>query len=176
MKIKSNKMEEQKVPEGIVTLDDLVERDEKQNVQRWILWKCEESIRVKKIQRGWDGVSVEGEAVLAFINAGRWVARCKVCANVNYVSWKTKILYCCECGNGGGEAAYPVQFPEDREAIEAELLKREVVLTRYARNKVEAALNSQAVVAGLGRNWRQGISVEDLVREVEDKKNVRGER
>jgi len=148
----------------IIVLDDLVKRDGKQSVQEWILWKCRESIGAKKIETMWDGKSVEGEAVLAFVNNGRWLGRCKVCSNPIYVSWETRILYCPECGNGGSTSAWPVQFPEEREEIEKALLKREVVVPegKYIRNEVEAAMNARPKTSGLARSWRPGVSVAQL--------------
>lgn len=158
----------------IITLDDLVARDGMKSVKEWILAKCSESIQKKKIQQGWDGQSIDGEPVLAFINQGRWGARCKVCANPFYVSYETPILYCSECGNGGSSVAYAVQFPGNRLEIEAALLKREVVLLRHARNEVEAAFIAMPKVAGLARSWRPGVSVVDLELELEAKTRKRG--
>ena len=151
----------------IITLDELVVRDGKQDVREWILWMCEASIKAHKIERGWDGESVEGGPVLAFVNNGRWLGRCKVCNNPIYVSWRTPVLYCMECGNGGSRSAWPVEFPANREQVEAALLKREVVANarKFIRNDVEQALNSSPKVPGLGRNWRPGITVEQLERE-----------
>ena len=158
----------------IITLDDLVQRDGFGSVEAWIKAKCAESIKAKKIETGWDGQSVEGEPVKAFINQGRWGARCKVCGNPFYVSYKTPVLYCYECGNGGNVAAYPVEFPENYLEIEAALLRREVVLLRVARNEIEAAFIATPKVAGLGRSWRPGVSVEALEAEREEKMNRRG--
>lgn len=148
----------------IITLDDLVLRDAQRNVEAWILWMCERAISSKKIVRGWDGKSIDGGAVMAFVNQGRWLARCKVCGNPSYVSWKTPIFYCVECGNGKSGAAWPVEFPVEREEIEKALLKREVEVNegKYVRNEVESAFNSRPVRAGLPRSWRPGISVEEL--------------
>lgn len=148
----------------LIVLEDLVARDQQRTVEKWILWKCQESIRTKKIAFGWDGKSVEGGAVMAFVNQGRWLARCKVCGNPSYVSWMTPIFYCVECGNGKSAAAWPVEFPAEREEIEEALLRREVVVIdgKFIRNAVEAAFNSKPVQAGLPRAWRPGISAEDL--------------
>lgn len=148
----------------LITLDDLVVRDQQRSVQAWILWKCQESIRTKKIAFGWDGKSVEGGAVMAFVNQGRWLARCKVCGNPCYVSWKTPIFYCVECGNGKSAAAWPVEFPDERKDIELALLRRDVVVipNKFIRNEVEAAFNSKPVNARLPRSWRPGISAADL--------------
>lgn len=149
----------------IITLDDLVLRDKKDSVQAWIIWKCEEAIKAQKIRQGWDGVTVEGEPVKAFINNGRWLGRCKVCANPIYVSYVTPILYCPECGNGGSSAAWGVEFPAEREAIETILLARPVELgnpKKLIRNDVELAFNSRSVISGLSRDWLPGDNVEQL--------------
>lgn len=160
----------------IITLDDVAARDGIPNVTAWILEQCKERVRSGQIKRGWDGKSVEGEAVKAFVNQGRWGARCKVCGNAFYVSPSTPILYCYECGNGGSDAAYPVEFPVEREEIERELLIRDTVLNRRARNEVEAALYSLPVVRGLGRSWMPGTSVADLREQRETLTNKRGEK
>lgn len=150
--------------ERIITLEDLVTRDQKTSVEDWILWACAKSVEAKKILQGWDGHSIDGEPVLAFVNNGRWLARCKVCGNPMYVSYQTPVAYCSECGNGGTYVAFPVAFPVDREEIEAALLTRKVVVRegQYIRNDVEWALNSRPAIPGLGRNWRPGITVQQL--------------
>jgi hypothetical protein len=149
----------------IITLEDLVARDQQRNVEQWILWMCAKSIDAKKISQGWDGHSIEGEAALAFVNNGRWLARCKVCGNPMYVSWKTPIAYCVECGNGGIPTAWPVAFPPEREEIEAVLLTRQLEIPRgkFIRNDVEWALNSIPVIPRLRRNWRLGMTVQQLL-------------
>ena len=149
----------------IITLDDLAARDKKDSVQAWIIWMCEMAIEAHKIRQGWDGATVEGEPVKAFVDHGRWLGRCKVCANPIYVSYVTPILYCPECGNGGSRAAWGVEFPVEREAIERELVVRPVELPdpkKLIRNDVERALNSRPVIAGLVRNWLPGDSLEQL--------------
>lgn len=151
--------------EQIITLDDLVTRDQQESVEAWLLMKCEEAIKAGKIKTGWDGTSVEGEPVYAFVNNGRWLARCKVCGNPVYVSPQTPIFYCPECGNGGSGSAWGVQFPDERESIEAALLKRPVELVkskRMIRNDVERAFNERPVVSGLTRNWLPGKSLDEL--------------
>ena len=156
--------------EKIISLDDLVIRDEQEDVKAWILWMCKRSIEAKKIAHGWDGKSVEGEAVLAFVNNGRWLGRCKICGNPIYVSWKTPILYCMECGNGGRKAAWPVEFPAEREQIEAVLIRRLVELAnpkRLIRNDVELAFNTRPAIPGLARTWRPGVTAEMLEAENE---------
>ena len=152
----------------IITLDDLVMRDKRESVKAWILWMCVEAIRAKKIEHGWDGKTVEGESVPAFVNNGRWLGRCKICGNPIYVSWKTPILYCMECGNGGSKSAWPVSFPHEREQIEAALIRRDVEFAnpkKLIRNEVEMALNAHPTIPGLARAWRPGITVKMLEEE-----------
>ena len=74
----------------IITLDDLVIRDQQGSVEQWILWMCDRSIAAKKTPQGWDGQSVEGEPVLAYVNNGRWSGRCKACGKPppnSAISW-----------------------------------------------------------------------------------------
>ena len=152
----------------IITLDDLVIRDGQENIRAWILWKCKEAMGAKKFEQGWDGETISGEPVLAFVNNGRWLGRCKVCANPIYVSWMTPVLYCPECGNGGSTSAWSVEFPSERERIEAALLLRPVGLPdpkRLIRNPVEFALSARPMIPGLARAWRPGISAATLEEE-----------
>lgn len=160
----------------IITLDDLVKRDGERSAESWILALCVKAVAQKKISRGWDGTTVSGEPVLAFINSGRWLARCKVCGNLVYVTPSTPLAYCPECGNGGSQAAWPVEFPVDREEIEQVLLAREVVVPagRLVRNEIEEALNARPVIPGLARNWRPGITAAELRAENEMATNQRG--
>lgn len=154
--------------ERIITLEDLVERDRQESVNAWLLWKAAEALQAGKIQWMWDGSTVQGEPVKAFINNGRWLARCKVCANPMYVSWQTPNFYCPECGNGGSTAAWSVEFPDEREQIEEALLHRPVDLAqpgKLIRNRVELAFNQRPVISGLGRNWRFGVSIEQLLKD-----------
>lgn len=157
----------------IINLDHLAERDGKPDAKSWILAICADAIKQKRISRGWDGEAISGEGVYAFVNNGRWLARCKVCDTPMYVSPTTPVFYCSECGNGGSQSAWPVQFPENREDIEAALLEREVSVptTRKARNQIEAALNSIPVIPGLGRDWRPGVTVDQLRLENRDANN-----
>jgi hypothetical protein len=151
----------------IISLDDLAERDGKPDVKTWLLAKCDEAIKAGKIKAGWDGATVAGEPVMAFINFGRWGARCKVCNTPMYVSPRTPVFFCVECGNGGTRAAWGVEFPEDRERIEAALLRRETRVdeSKLIRNRVERAFKARPVSPDLARNWRAGIGADDLENE-----------
>ena len=149
----------------IITLDDVAMRDGLSSATAWMLRKCNEGLTQKKFVRGWDGKTVRDDVtVLAFVNNGRWGARCRVCNNPMYVSWKTPVFYCGECGNGGSSEAWRVVVPDEREAIEKALVKRALVVddAKLIRNEVELAFQARAAVAGLGRNWRPGIGVQEL--------------
>ena len=155
----------------IITLDDIALRDKQDGARAWILWKCKEQKTAGKLAIVWDGTRVEGEPVLATINYGRWGARCKVCGNSMYVSWRDPVFYCTECGNGGSGIAWGVTFPINREEIEAALLIRPLVVDegRLFRTEVELAFQARPAVPGLVRSWRPGVSVDELMLENEEK-------
>jgi hypothetical protein len=69
--------------------------------------------------------------VKAEVNHGRWIARCVVCGGAEEVTPKEPVFYCLSCGNAdNGGHVMAVVFPDDREAIEAELLRRPDIGTR----------------------------------------------
>lgn len=163
------------VLDRIVSLEDVAARDGQENGHTWLLMKCHEAIKTRKFSTPWDGKSVEGEAVKAFVNNGRWGARCKVCNAPQYVSVQTPVLFCVECGCGNSGKAWEVEFPEERERIENALLAREVVYdeTRLIRNIVELSLHARPKTPGLARTWRTGIAVETLEAENAEKRGNR---
>lgn len=157
------------VLDRIVSLEDVAARDGVENGRAWLLKKCAEAMKAKKFSVAWDGETVEGEPVRAFINNGRWGARCKVCNSPQYVSANTAVLFCVECGNGNSGKAWGVEFPAEREEIETALLAREVVIdeSRLIRNIVELSFSVRPKVPGLARHWRTGIRVEEIEQETE---------
>ena len=89
----------------------------------------------------------QGE-VQALVNHGRWIAKCPNpgCGGALVVSAQDPIFLCTDCGseeNGG--RSYTVRFPDEKEAVERELMKRPVV-ARKATN----------------RNWLPGETVDKL--------------
>ena len=115
-------------------------------------------LSVQMAQRGqiafpWDGRTVSGEAVEAFVDHGRWLGQCDRCGNPEYVDPETPIFFCMRCGNGDSRAARPVKFPENRVEIEARLLAVEMV-PGWGRNELERMLNGKPAVAGVGRDWK----------------------
>ena len=124
------------------------------------------ALSVQAAQRGriafpWDGRSVAGPAVEAFIDRGRWLAQCDNCGSHEYVDPDTPIFFCMNCGNGDNRAARPVLFPEERERIELALVAREV-LPGFGRDEIERTMNGVPIVEGLWREWRPGISADEL--------------
>ena len=115
-------------------------------------------LSVQMAQRGqiafpWDGRSISGEAVEAFVDHGRWLGQCDRCGNPEYVDPETPIFFCMRCGNGDSRSARPVKFPEHRVEIEARLLAVEMV-PGWGRNDLERMLNGKPAVAGVGRDWK----------------------
>ncbi len=73
-----------------------------------------------------DSVS-DAEPVVAWIDAGRWIARCPdaICNGVEYVAPSEPFLWCCGCANVAAFGRWRrVAFPADRERIERILSAR----------------------------------------------------
>jgi hypothetical protein len=90
------------------------------------------------------GPTADGPAVQARVNHGRWLADCPTphCRNACYVDPADPRFLCVECVNPLAEGRWlPVEFPDDRDEIEAALLARPVPATR---------------------NWTPGETVEQL--------------
>lgn len=72
----------------------------------------------------------------AYINHNRWVADCPICNGAELASPESPFFRCANCGFEAG-----VQFPANRQGIEAVLAHRPHLLNR---------------------NWRPGESIADL--------------
>lgn len=108
----------------------------------------------------WDG-SLCKELIYAEVNWGRWIAVCE-CGGAEAVSASYAWFYCCSCGNqSSGGAARPVVFPENIEAIETELSKR---------NGCVSGAICKPEQSELPRDWKPGETVKKL--ETERRKNV----
>jgi hypothetical protein len=82
--------------------------------------------------------------VRAEINHGRWLVRCPFCSGAEEANPGEPVFYCLSCGNADFSGRVMlVAFPDERGAIEAALLRREMG----------------------NRNWSPGESLADLVRE-----------
>jgi hypothetical protein len=122
-----------------------------------------------KLAKGfkWNG-RVEGQPVFARISAGEWVADCDcddVAAqgrNVSFVDPNDPVFVCPVCGNAGfGGALRPVIFPENRGAIEAELLKRPFAETTL-RPVAGPRPAVKRLLGGAVRNWSPGETIKQL--------------
>lgn len=146
----------------LITAKDIARRDNMISVGAWIRSASARQVTLKRIAVAWDGRTVNGEPVEAFINTGRVLAQCPVCRRHEYVDPDEPIFYCTTCGNDGSVAARPVVFPADWDAISAALLARDIVPS-YGRNDIEKVMNAQPV--GLPREWRPGTTVDELLAE-----------
>ena len=67
--------------------------------------------------------AISDVTVLARIDAGRWLADCPAgCGGAEMVSAADPIFLCIACGSD--DRWWPVTFPSNRAAIEAEIIKR----------------------------------------------------
>ena len=90
--------------------------------------------------------------VSARINHGRWLVDCAGCNSALVVDLSEPVFMCVECGNNHNDGKwFKVIVPQDRAAIEAELLKR----PWNGRNPAEA----------VNRNWEPGETVATLKQE-----------
>lgn len=81
----------------------------------------------------------------AYVSHGRWVVDCPHgCGSAQYASHSDLRFFCADCGNQGTGEWVTVEWPADRDGIEAELLLRPDPATR---------------------NWRPGETVEQLAAE-----------
>jgi len=95
--------------------------------------------------------NISGE-LAARINHGRWLVDCPGCNSALVVQLCEFLFMCVECGNtGNGGRWFAVTIPANREAIEAELLKR----PWNGRNPADA----------VNRNWEPGETVAMLRQE-----------
>lgn len=110
----------------------------------------------------------EGEPVDAFVDYGRWIARCE-CGGAEAVDYDDPIFYCLACGNmtNNGKPR-PVNMPDEWQEIERLLLKRPVRL-RGGRNAFERATMAEPVVSTehgqLSRTWLPGETLDDIKRQ-----------
>ena len=111
--------------------------------------------------RPWTGKVCKAPSIRAYINGGRWLARCE-CGNVDYVTPDDPIFYCFICGNQAQSGrARPVVFPKNRKKIEAALLARPVRDETYQALPTQSALAARPL-KGLRRDWN-GETVKELL-------------
>lgn len=146
----------------IISAKDICERDGARTYRQWIV-KC--SRAYGKIYNG----RVEGLAVQAVIEGGRWIAHCNAprCNGCEYVRSDEPIFFCLSCGNAiNGGSARPVVFPEEREAIEAALVERPLILAP-ALTEIAAVMYAKPEIAGLTRYWDPSMTAKDLKKQNE---------
>lgn len=151
---------------NLVTARDLAERDGMSGTAEWIRRSSLEAVQRGIVRRPWDGKSVSGAPVQAFVDFGRWGAQCE-CGGYCYVDPDEPVFFCLRCGNRNSGMARPVLFPGEMGEIEAALLARPVVVDPNARNRVEQALIGRPAVESLVRSWYPGQSLASLLAENE---------
>lgn len=146
----------------LITAKDLARRAGQKTVKEMIVFLMDRSIALGRFQVRWDGEHVGGTPVMAFVDFGRWLARCE-CGQCNYVDPDEPVMFCARCGNSNSGLARLVVFPAERMVIEEVLLKRPVINNPAAKNIVDAALLSKPKYPILTRNWYPGQSAESLI-------------
>lgn len=122
----------------------------------------------------WEGLTTDKDPVTAFVERGRWLAMCE-CGSAEWVADGVP-FFCRNCGNSEYKGkARNVIFPDGRAELEKELLNR-IVHARGGRKPTERTLSSIPDNKMLGREWRHGETVEDLVEQKNKvQKELRGE-
>jgi len=101
-----------------------------------------------------DKVNVSGE-IKARINRSKWIVECS-CASAIIIDLSFPYFMCCECGNLENEGKWlRIVLPEDREEIEAVLLKR--------THGANFSLHHPDF--GANRNWSPGETLLSLKKE-----------
>lgn len=90
-----------------------------------------------------------GSPVIAYINAGRWLARCE-CGGCEFVDLEQPLFMCCSCWNAGvGHRWRVVRLPRARAEIEAVLLARPKENRHFADGDTVEQLRALNVAHGL---------------------------
>lgn len=148
----------------LISARDMAARAGMRSVRDWMLARADELRRSGRFQVMWDGEHVGGAPVLAFIDFGRWGARCE-CGQQSYVDPDEPVLFCLKCGNGNSGLARPVLFPSAamRAQIEKLLMERPVIEHPQAKDEIEAARLARPVYGFLPRSWYPSQPVEHLI-------------
>ena len=112
----------------------------------------------------------QGGAVKARIWQGQWIADCE-CGGAEFVEPTEPIFYCFCCGNRANHNyVRPVEFPVEREAIEAAVLARPVDDVRGLTDLERAGLAKPLVIVNaagsqfpLTRSWNHDEPLSELL-------------
>lgn len=128
---------------------------------------CDEVLKRRGVRLDVESLDAPtGPAVQARIYQGQWIADCE-CGGASYVDPAFPAFLCFSCGNRANDGkARPVEFPADREAIEAAVLERPVNdlagLTDADRAGMARPMIFVTGKGPLGRNWQPGETLQDL--------------
>lgn len=150
----------------LITARDIAERDGAASVAEWVRLESIKAVQRKQIGRPWDGRTISGMPVMAYVDFGRWAGRCD-CGGGTYVDPNDPVFFCMRCGNANSGMARPVIFPVDLDAIEDALLARPVTGSERAVNRIEAARLGRPAIDGLARNWYPNQTLSMLLGENE---------
>jgi len=157
-------MEETTITKGICSGLDLAERDSTPRIpllthEAWIKQKLFAMWRKKRSPVVLNPL-VKGDPVVAFIDFGRWSAKCGCNPGAQeYVTPGENIFFCFHCFNhANGGHPRPVKFPSDKKRLEIEkLLMDRPVDDSVGGTKLSKALNAKPLIktarGDLGRAW-----------------------
>jgi hypothetical protein len=142
-------------------------KDVKDRIKLWQKKHANKGVRVRV-------TNIEnptGIPARARIWQGIWIADCE-CGGAEFVSYDEPVFFCWGCGNRSHNGACrPVEFPSNREQIEAKILERPVI-KKYGLDDLSLAEGSRAAIAvnghPLSRSWRPGETLEMLSAQQDD--------
>lgn len=155
--------------------------------REWLLKYTAKMHQAGHLDVAWKGGEVAGDAVKAYIDHSRWIARCPNCQTAEAVDPEEKIFFCmfCSCEDNGYKAR-PVEFPEPEliKKIVRLLLERPVkhmpgptAYSRITNAKPAIIVDRRGRVEGgsiqpgvhiqfkLSRSWHYDQTLEDLEEE-----------
>jgi hypothetical protein len=123
---------------------------------------------INKTEKGLLGKPFSGKVrenfplAIARVDFGRWIADCPFCGSACMVDPDDPFFFCLYCAGLGTGDACPCKFPENRDEIETEILKRQVISIGKHTSRADAAKNEPPLYYGLARNWTPEETVDDL--------------
>jgi len=109
----------------------------------WEAWKRTKILPALAMHHVPDqGVDDKSPPLKAYVNHGRWVAKCE-CGGCELV-WEEGLFFCMSCLNGAhGHKVRRVVFPRSRKRIEGLLAQRPVINRNWKPNETLAALEDE---------------------------------